>query len=1185
MGRVLCVTRSRDESSLTAGRQRLPGRPGSSLVPSPVVVLRTPLLPLAPRSEGSREASGVEPIAGRVALARAHLAEILGDPAVFEALRLASPGLARAIPAWREAPWSSRGRKTERALVRYLSRMSARSTPFGLLAGISLARIADRTRLELAPRAEYRRRTRLDNESLAALIRALVRDPLEATARAVTPAATAAVTACGSFLASTMRYVVNQTLYRVGDRLRYIRMSIAGARQSFHLTSVERSEAIDRALDHVARQRDGCTRREIARAVRAGYPDIAADDAALFVSDLIDSQLVVTGIALQVTGDEPLDGLIDDLEQCVRRGRETAGDAASRREPGPTAESIVGALRGLRPALDALDRSGLAAPEASCRAIDEILAELPVPVESDRRFQVELIKPAASSLDGVDGETGGAPAAGPGESGITVHRRVIDDIARGVELLARLSDARPSPALARFREALIARHGDRRVPLGEALDEDLGVGFDTRDGPGAAVSPLLEGLPFVAGGSAGDPAAGVRFTPRHAYLLRRLQALDRDCELVLDDRDLAALTPEKPAILPDALSTLATVAARSSQAIDAGEYRVRVDHAAGPSGARLLGRFCHGSRELVAAVRDHLRAEEALRPDRVFAEVVHLPAGRVGNVLCRPALREYEIAYLGRSGLEPEKRLEIRDLEVSVVGDRVVLWSRRLGREVVPRSTTAHAYERGPAVYRFLCALAEQDGDSVAWSWGPLAASRFLPRVRHGRVVLSRARWLLDNHDLAPLAATAAVGRRGPRSDAPPDVRPIDRDAATFQRREGAVAGLRAARGLPRHVLLAEADRELWLDLDEPFGADALVQAGIDAIRSRRNIVLIEPAFGLDELCVTGPEGRFSHELHVSFIRARQPSASKSESASASGSASGQRRFAPGSEWLDARIYCGPSAIDRVLLGAIVPLMHELVGPDTGIDRWFFVRFDQPDWHLRVRVHGDPDLLHRQVLPALHRALAPLGDPGPDAGTARGVIWRIQLDTYEREVTRYGGPFAIETCERIFCADSDAVGQILALCQGHDDARWRLALAGVDGLLGDFALDIPARRAVVDRVRQSMERDLVGDLVIDTGFRRQLGVRFRAERSRLAALLAGRPADPVLTAGCSVLSARSSRIRPLCAELRAHCEAGKSTQPIVGILTSLAHMHLDRLLRSAHRAQELVIYELLSRHYRAAEHR
>ena len=38
----------------------------------------------------------------------------------------------------------------------------------------------------------------------------------------------------------------------------------------------------------------------------------------------------------------------------------------------------------------------------------------------------------------------------------------------------------------------------------------------------------------------------------------------------------------------------------------------------------MLGRFCHGDELLERHVSEHLKAEESLQPEAIFAEVVHL---------------------------------------------------------------------------------------------------------------------------------------------------------------------------------------------------------------------------------------------------------------------------------------------------------------------------------------------------------------------------------------------------------------------------------------------------------------------------------------------------------------------------------------------------------------------------------
>jgi hypothetical protein len=48
------------------------------------------------------------------------------------------------------------------------------------------------------------------------------------------------------------------------------------------------------------------------------------------------------------------------------------------------------------------------------------------------------------------------------------------------------------------------------------------------------------------------------------------------------------------------------------------------------------------------------------------------------------------------------------------------------------------------------------------------------------------------------------------------------------------------------------------------------------------------------------------------------------------------------------------------------------------------------------------------------------------------------------------------------------------------------------------------------------------------------------------------------------------------AELRRLEQAGRLTAPVAQIAPSLVHMHVNRLIRSAQRAHELVLYDLLS---------
>src|SRR5690349_2032528 len=107
--------------------------------PSGFFVLRSSLLPLD---------------ALRAFRTRDDLRKWLDDPAVREAIFLASPSLEESLPFFLGEPESERAEKVEHSLVKYFSRLTTRATPFGLFAGVAVGTLGEKTKLRLAPRNE-----------------------------------------------------------------------------------------------------------------------------------------------------------------------------------------------------------------------------------------------------------------------------------------------------------------------------------------------------------------------------------------------------------------------------------------------------------------------------------------------------------------------------------------------------------------------------------------------------------------------------------------------------------------------------------------------------------------------------------------------------------------------------------------------------------------------------------------------------------------------------------------------------------------------------------------------------------------------------------------------------------------------------------------------------------------------
>jgi hypothetical protein len=70
-----------------------------------------------------------------------------------------------------------------------------------------------------------------------------------------------------------------------------------------------------------------------------------------------------------------------------------------------------------------------------------------------------------------------------------------------------------------------------------------------------------------------------------------------------------------------------------------------------------------------------------------------------------------------------------------------------------------------------------------------------------------------------------------------------------------------------------------------------------------------------------------------------------------------------------------------------------------------------------------------------------------------------------------------------------------------------------------------------------------------------------------------------LVAGAALLRQRSLDIAPIAAQLRAREAEGALWLGVDRLVGSYLHMHANRMLRAAHRAQEAVIYHFLERLY------
>jgi thiopeptide-type bacteriocin biosynthesis protein len=776
----------------------------------------------------------------------------------------------------------------------------------------------------------------------------------------------------------TLRVAANPLCAVRGDRV--VLACVAGGDDGTPSAevSIRRTPAVEAAFDIA---RSPVAFADLVSGVAGGFPDAPRARVETALRQLVEKGMLLTELVPGLDDPDPLEHVLHLVERV------------------PELPAAIG-LRTVREAVDSYARrppGGGRECWANLRRTARALRQATSPVQVDLRHDVDVVLPSA----------------------------IADDLDLAARALARMSpDTAPPAHLAAYHEDFLARYAPGRlVPVTELLDPQRGLG--------APATYLLPRSDRKQRRTAPAPHGD-----RDQLLLALAQesARDQRREVVIDDAAVELLAHPGPGgdadrsgepDPPVSVEIFAELFADSPEALARLDYRLFISTASAPRVAgSTLGRFARmldDGRWLAELASTTQRAA----PHHRYAAVRCRPVKqRIGNVAQVPAVWDHRIP-LDVLDEHDEHAIALRDILVGADEHRMWLCSATTGERIVPVITDMLNDQIGRSnTARFLreMGLAWQ-GAWSAWDWGPAVRLPYLPRVRHGRTVLHRALWN-PGPDLT---------RQGDERDW------HDR----FER-------WRRAWEIPRVVQLVADNNRIELNLDVPLHRRLLRREW----RRRPNSWLEEPD------CGTGPGTGWldGHRAELVFwLFSRSRSTSRSGTANATGHPPTEepavrsdavarrarpaavRAHLPGGRWLYAKLYAGRPVHDELLADHLPRLLRDM--PD-GIDRWFFIRYADPEPHLRLRFHGD------QRMPADAPGIL---QEWAEGLLASGMAGDLVIDAYRPELERYGGPEAIEDAERAFCADSlAALAQLRALRAGTLDLDTSLLAAAnyVDVLRG-----------------------------------------------------------------------------------------------------------------------------------------
>lgn len=283
-----------------------------------------------------------------------------------------------------------------------------------------------------------------------------------------------------------------------------------------------------------------------------------------------------------------------------------------------------------------------------------------------------------------------------------------------------------------------------------------------------------------------------------------------------------------------------------------------------------------------------------------------------------------------------------------------------------------------------------------------------------------------------------------------------------------------------------------------------------------------------------------------------------------------QRNYILGDSWLYYKIYTGHKTSDVVLTEILKPIAERLK-EDGIVDKWFFIRYADTRHHIRVRLHYSNPEGVGEVINGLYPPLKQFMD--------QDLIWKIQLDTYQREIERYGER-TMELSEVFFYYDSKMIVHFLDMIEGEEGEmlRWLFSLRAMDSHLNDFGYSDDDKLRLLDRLKTGFGNEFG----MSRPLKKQLDSKYREERKRIEEFMIFNVADkPDYAPILDVIDIKEKEVRHIASQILNYFKNGIMEIRLDDLMASYLHMHMNRLFKSKNRLHEMVCYDFLHRYYKS----
>ncbi|MBE8724577.1 lantibiotic dehydratase family protein [Flavobacterium hungaricum] len=580
-----------------------------------------------------------------------------------------------------------------------------------------------------------------------------------------------------------LQYYPNNSIYKIGDFYRYIEYKNIEKKREHSIAALRKSETLTDLLNFA---KGGITIDDLSKMLACNEGE--KFEAKKFVLKLIEFQFLVSELDATVTGNNDWERILSVVKKS------------------PFCKIEYQILNKIQKKVSLLDKT-LAQSEKKYLKIKNDIDTLGIGFDEKYLFQTDLY---SSTLVN------------------TLSKNVVNKVTQAISFLNSIQPKEKSQNLENFKKAFIGRYEYESMPLAAVLDTEIGIGYIQKHD----MNDSHEILNFLSLDKLKAKEENQIWTSYDYVLQRKLQKsiLEGNMEIVLEEKDFDSFNNDL-SWAPPTCSVLIEVLAND---------KIVIESSGNISAAKLLGRFCNGSPSIHNLTKEIIQKEEGHYQDKIMAEITHIPESRTGNILRRPVLRNYEISYLAKSGVEEYKNIDLTDLYVSIENDSVKLTSKKYNKEVIPCLSNAHVFSKNSLpIYHFLCDLQGQHLKPIySFDWGILKHHYFFfPRVLYKEIILSKARWTVEKHELSALFKIKDKN--------------LHQDFLKW----------RHQRNVPRYVNWVNFDNTLLFDLDSRTGIEMFLRSA----QTNDILILEEFLFVKNTVVQNQNNNDFSNQIIVSF--------------------------------------------------------------------------------------------------------------------------------------------------------------------------------------------------------------------------------------------------------------------------------------------------------------------------------